>query len=140
MRAVAVGREEKCEARQFWLRTLLAIGILWGFLPFVMAPFITRGPSDTYFDVSVSVINSLTMLPASVLAFWRRRAACVWLSVNGVLLGAGLAEYLMRMHQFHAGMILQVAGPIVYAILLDVFELQGWPPALNRRSAGARRG
>ena len=128
--------DEKFARRQFWLRTLLVIGLLWGFLPFITAPFITRGPGDTYFDVFASVLNSLTILPACALAFWHRRIACVWLSINAVTIGAALAGFILRTHRSDAWMIAQVAGPIVFALLLDFFEVRRWPPAVNPRKAG----
>jgi len=125
--------DEKFARRQFWLRTLLVIGLLWGFLPFITAPFITRGPGDTYFDVFASVINSITILPACALAFWHRRIACVWLSVNAVLIGAALLTFILHTHHSNAWMIAQVAGPIAFALLLDFFEVRHWPPAVNPR-------
>jgi len=131
--------DENFERRQFLLRTLLVIGLLWGFLPFITVPFITRGANDTYFDVCASVVNSLTILPASALAFWHRRIACVWLSVNGAMLAVALVNFLLRTHQYHAGMIAQVAGPIALALCLDIMEARGWPPAVNRRTVNPRR-
>jgi len=125
--------DETFAKRQFWLRSLLVIGMLWGFLPFITAPFITRGPGDTYFDVFASVLNSLTILPACALAFWHRRIACVWLSINAVTIGAALLTFILHTHQFNAWMIAQVAGPIVFALALDVFEARRWPPAVNPR-------
>lgn len=133
----AVAVDQKTEMRRFWLRTLLVVGILWGFMPFVLAPFITKGPSDTYFDIVASIVNSLTILPACTLAFWHRRIACVWLSVNAVIIGVALATFIHRTGKFEAMMIVEVIGPILIALLLDVLEAQRWPPALEKRKAKA---
>lgn len=132
--------DEKAQGRQFWLRVFLVMGILWGFLPFVMAPFITKGPNDTYFDIVASVLNSVTILPACALAFWHRRIACLWLSVNAVVIGTALVSYIGRTGKHDSMMIFEVCGPIVIALLVDVLELLRWPPAVvaRRRSPKAR--
>jgi hypothetical protein len=124
---------EKARTRQFWLRTFLVIGLLWGFLPFVTVPFITKGPSDTYYDIFASVLNSLTVLPACALAFWRRRIACVWLSLNAVVLSIALAGFIRRTGKFDRMMIAEVAGPVLFALFLDFVEARRWPAAVEKR-------
>lgn len=126
----AVSTDERIRTRQFWLRTLLVLGVLWGFLPFVMAPFITKGPGNTYYDIFASVFNSLTILPACTLAFWHRRTACVWLSVNAVVLSIALATFIRRTGTVDKMMIAEVAGPVLFALCLDFVEARGWPPAI----------
>ena len=136
----AIWTDDQARMRQFWLRTFLVIGVLWGFLPFVMAPFITRGVHDTTYDIAASVLNSLTILPACALAFWRRRIACIWLSVNAVVLAGALAEFIQRTRKLDSTMIAEVAGPILFAVCLDFVEARRWPAAVERRSAKVRRG
>ncbi len=131
---------EQSQMRQFWVRVLLTVGILWGFLPFVMAPFITKGAGFTDFDVFASVLNSLTVLPASTLAFWHRRISCVWLSVNAVVLPIALATYMERTGRVNALMIVEVAGPVLIAVCLDVVEALGWPAAKGTRAAKVQQG
>lgn len=116
------------------------MGMLWGFLPFIMAPFISRGAYDSSFDILASVLNSLTVLPASALAFWYRRIACVWLSVNAVVLATALGTYLRRTGRFDGLMMAEVAGPVLMAICLDVMEARHWPAARETRTAKALRG
>ncbi len=53
---------ERLVLRQFWLRVLLALGILWGTGIFIMVPLVFRGADDTSFDVFASVFNGLTIL------------------------------------------------------------------------------
>jgi hypothetical protein len=130
--------EQKSRNRQFWLRVLLTVGILWGFLPFVMAPFITRGANDTSYDIFASILNSLTILPACALAFWHRRIACVWLSGNAVVLAIALATFIQRTGKFDSMMIAEVAGPVLFALLLDFVEARRWPPAVEKRPAKVR--
>jgi hypothetical protein len=128
----AVSTEDRLRMRQFWLRTFLVVGILWGFLPFVTAPFITKGPSDTYYDIFASVLNSLTVLPACALAFWHRRIACVWLSLNAVVLSVALATFIQRTSTIDKVMIAEVAGPVLFALCLDFMEARRWPPAIAK--------
>lgn len=131
--------DEKARTRQFWLRALLVAGMLWGFLPFVTAPFITRGANDTGFDIFASALNSLTLLPACALAFWHRRVACFWLSVNAVALAIALATFIQRTRKVGAMMIAEVAGPIFFALCLDFIEARRWPPAVEKPPARAPR-
>ena len=130
--------DDQARTRQFWLRTVLVVGILWGFLPFVMAPFITKGAHDTTYDIVASVLNSLTILPACALAFWHRRIACIWLSVNAVVLAGALAGFIQRTRKPDWTMIAEVAGPVLFALCLDYAEARRWPAAVERRSATAR--
>lgn len=134
----AVWTDQRAQTRQFWLRTLLVIGILWGFLPFVMTPFITKGVYDTYFDIFASVLNSLTILPACALAFWHRRVACVWMSLNAVVLAVALGTFLQRTHRFDSMMIAEVVGPVLLALCLDLVEARRWPAALEKNPAKVR--
>src|SRR5579863_2826483 len=110
--------DENARGRQFWLRVFLVIGMLWGFLPLIMAPFITKGRYDTTFDILASILNSLTILPACVLAFWHRRVSCVWLSINGALLAIALVTFIRRTGQVDAMTTIEVAGSVLIALCL----------------------
>ena len=129
----SVATEEQIRSQRFMQRALLAVGILWGFMPFVLAPFITKGPSDSTFDVFASVLNSLTLLPACVLAYWQRRIACAWLSINAVVIAVALARFLLRTGQFEVWMIVQVVGSVGFAVWLDVVEASHWPAPLEKK-------
>ena len=133
----AITRDETMRLRQFWQRAILTIGILCGFMPFVLAPFIRKGPSDTYFDIIASIFNSLTLLPACTLAFWHRRAASVWLTINAVVIALALASFILRTRQIEVWMIVQVAGSVGFAVWLDAVEALRWPPPLDRKKAKA---
>lgn len=135
----ALWTDDKARTRQYWLRTLLVIGILWGFLPFIMAPFISRGAHDSTYDIVASILNSLTILPACALAFWHRRIACVWLSVNAVVLAGALADFILRTRKLDSTMIAEVVGPVLFAVCLDYVEAMRWPAAVDKHSAKARR-
>jgi len=117
--------------RQLWLRLLLALGIMWGFIPLITVLFIFRGAEDTTFDILAAVLNSLTILPACVLAFWHRRLACIWLTVNAAILLAAFASFANRTHIYGKGGVVGLAGSVFLAICLDLAELKRWPGALD---------
>jgi hypothetical protein len=119
--------------RQFWLRILLAFGIFWGTMPLITVPFIFRGINDSTFDVLAAVCNSLTILPACVLAFWHRRVACIWLSVNGAIIVIALATSVRPFRDHAFGTLVGLAVPVLIAMCLDFMEMRRWPDALDRK-------
>ena len=123
--------DNQSKLRQFYLRFVLAIGIIWGTMPLIMTPFIFRGREDTTFDVLAVVLNSLTVLPASILAFWHRRVACIWLTVNALLLSSAMGSWMLKTH-FEIGAIIGCGGSVALAIFLDVAEMRCWPSALDQ--------
>jgi hypothetical protein len=126
-------------SRQFWVRIVLALGIFWGIIPLITVPFVTRGMNDSALDVIAPVFSSLTILPASILGFWHRRVACVWLSANAALLLPVAVSVMRRNHLYDLGTILSVAVPVLIAILLDTTEIGRWPGALDRPVISALR-
>jgi hypothetical protein len=124
--------DERSRLRQFWLRVLLVLGILWGTVPLITVPFVFRGANDSTFDVLAAVCNGLTILPACILAFWHRRMACIWLTVNGAMLALAVALSARRIHECDLGVIVGIAVPVFIAICLDFMEAQHWPGALDQ--------
>ena len=125
---------EQERVRQLWLRTLLVIGLVWGLTPLITLPFITRGMNDSTLDVWAAISNGLTLLPASVLAFYHRRLACIWLSVNGALVVTSMSTYVLRTHSHPVASMIGAGVSAAVAVSLDVMEVQGWPEALDRRT------
>lgn len=115
--------------RQLWLRLLLALGIMWGFVPLITVMFVFRGAKDSTFDAFATVFNSLTILPACILAFWHRRTACVWLTINGAFLVGAFAP---RVRELDKGAVVTLMGSVLIAICLDFTELKHWPSPLDR--------
>jgi hypothetical protein len=124
--------EERLRLRQFWLRVLLALGMLWGTMPLITAPLVFRGANDTSFDVFAGVFNGLTILPACALAFWHRRVACIWLSVNAATVVIAMSSSMGRTREFPLGAMIGVAVSVFVALCLDYMELWRWPSALER--------
>ncbi|MGA1984159.1 MAG: hypothetical protein ABSG84_17050 [Acidobacteriaceae bacterium] len=121
--------ELKSLDQQLWLRLLLALGIIWGFIPLIMLPFFFRGGNDTSLTVFAGIFNALTILPACVLALWHRRPACIWLTLNGSLLAIAFAQ---KLRELEPGTIAFLIGAMLIAICLDFMEIRHWPGALNR--------
>ncbi len=124
--------EEKKRMRQFWLRVLLVLGMLWGGMPFITTPLIFRGPSGPGFDVFAAVFNGLTVLPACALAFWHRRGACIWLSLNAASVAVAVTLTMTRTRHVDLVALVGAAGPVLLALILDYMELLRWPTALER--------
>jgi uncharacterized membrane protein len=105
---------------------------MWGIIPLISLPFISRGARDSTLDIWAVVVNSLTIFPACVLAFWHRRPACVWLTINAGLVVTSMTFYVLRTHQYRVGSIIGTVVSLLLAVLLDMAEVRRWPGALDR--------
>jgi hypothetical protein len=120
---------DKSSLERFWLRVLLLGGLVWGVIPLITLPFITRGLQESSFDVWAVIVNGLTVTPASVLAFWHRRLACIWLTINGALVVTAVGSYVLRTQEYRVGAIAGASVSALYAIALDLVELRKWATA-----------
>jgi hypothetical protein len=123
--------DQKALIKRFNLRCLLLAGMLLGGMPFIMTPLVLKGMTAGFPNHFAAVFNGLTVLPASALAFWHRRIACIWLSINAAILivgGIGLAHAAW---QFDLAALLGPSCSIVLAFTLDLIELRRWPNALR---------
>ena len=123
--------DQRSRLRQFWLRFLLALGILWVTIPLITVPFVFRGANDSTFDVLTAVCNGLTILPACVLAFWHRRMASIWLTVNGAMIMIAVLSSARPIRAYDPGEIIGILVPVLIAICLDFIEARRWPGALD---------
>jgi hypothetical protein len=123
--------DEKALLRRFNLRCLLVAGMLLGGMPFITAPLVLAGMSAGYPNLAGAVFNGLTVLPAAALAFWHRRAACFWLTVNAGVLVVCWAWAMHKGRPFDLVGVLETCGSIALAVCLDWMELRGWPTALG---------
>lgn len=124
--------DSQVRLRQFYVRVLLLAGMLWGGMPFITAPFFTSGSSNTPLALMAAVFCSVSLLPACGLAFWHRRIACVWLTLNALALIVLLVVSMRSGQAFNFGVTIGVAGSIALAVALDVMEWQRWPGALRK--------
>jgi len=102
---------------------------MWGVIPLISTPFIVRGYGDSSFDDWAVVVNSLTITPASALAFWHRRIACYWLTINGALVMISMCSYVLRTQDYRVGALVGAGVSVLYALTLDVIEIRHWPAA-----------
>lgn len=124
--------DAKSVDRQFWLRFMLVIGMLLGTMPMIDLPLIVPHWTGSAFGLFATIFSAATVLPACAMAFWRRRIACVWLTINGVILIAAEAVAAPRPHGVGTGELVSVAVPILIACVLSYTEIRRWPGALER--------
>lgn len=120
--------------QQFYMRTVLAVGVLWGayLLVQLLVFALSHGSTASFLTKSAFVVNCLTVAPACTLAFWRRRAAFVWLVLDAILIAAAAVVYTLRTHLFGPDLVGGAAGSILLAVFLLVTENRRWPGALTR--------
>ena len=131
--------EEREDLRRFWGRVVFALGMGVGMLPFAAPPgaISTLGQHDAILEVVALIAFSVTVLPASVLAFWHRRAASLWL----LLVGVGTATLvIVEQHSLAATRGIApdyysdylFVGPLGLALFGILTEWKGWPRLLER--------
>jgi hypothetical protein len=120
--------------QQFWQRCLAALGIMWGLIPLITLPFMFTGLDAPRLGVFAVVFNSLTLLPVCVLVLWHRFIACVWMTVNALLIAIALPHDAIRNHHnYGVGIIIGAVVPVLLAIFFDIAEIRNWPPAIERK-------
>lgn len=130
--AIEMETDEKSRLRQYWLRVLLVIGLLWGTMPPITIAFVILGWQGSQFVLFALIFNAATVLAACALAFWHRRTACVWLTINALLNAAALAMCVRQPNLLDMPDIAALAGPVVIAAILDYMEIKRWPGALEK--------
>ena len=124
--------DQKSRLQQFYLRSLLVAGMLWGGMPFVTGPLVAQGTGQSHFAIAAALFGSFTILPASALAFWHRRTACVWLTANAVIILAVWGDSLRAGHLINVTESIGIAGSVALAVSLDFMEFRRWPGALQK--------
>lgn len=126
--------DEQTRMQQFYVRTVLTVGLLWGaFLLVQLLVFaLTPGSKGSLLDSLSVVVNCLSVFPACVVGFWHRRAACAWLLANGAFIAVTTTRFTLHSQQYDWGLILSVLFSIALAMTLAVIEVLKWPGALAR--------
>jgi hypothetical protein len=124
--------DQSSRLQQFYLRSLLVAGMLWGGMPFVTGPLVAQGSGQSHFAIAAALFSSFTILPACALAFWHRRSACVWLTLNAAAIIAVWLDSLRSGHVINFTESVGILGSVALALTLDFMELRHWPGALEK--------
>lgn len=139
-----ISQEEKEDLRRFWGRVVFAVGMLAGMCPMAVPPLAisSLGQHTARLEVLALIAFSVTVLPASILAFWHRREATAWLLLAGV---AAAVLVLTEQHVLGARGIAPDYGsdylfliPLALGIFGMVTGSMGWPPLLDPRRPSRR--
>lgn len=123
--------------QQFNLRVLLVIGLLWGgaLLVQLLVYLMTGAGQPPSLASRAFVVNCLTVGPACLLAFWFRRAACLWIALDAILAAAAALHAAPGAPTYGPILIVSPIVPILLAAALIFIELRRWPPALTRNKS-----
>lgn len=133
-----ISEEEKEDLRRFWGRVVFAVGMLAGMFPMAVPPLAVSnlGEHTARLEVLALVAFLVSVLPASILAFWHRREATAWLLLAGV---AAMALVLTEQHVLAGRGTAPDYGsdylfliPLALGIFGIVTEWMGWPSPLLR--------
>ncbi len=121
--------------RQFWSRLVFFLGMLWGFIPFIslLKVVFTIGPNDMASNVLAEVLNSLTILPASVVVFWRRKLASWWFLADAALILYAVLRRVPNGWHDRWLAVMVIAVPLFLGCFGLFTEKLGWPPLLDRK-------
>ncbi len=136
----AIGEEERQDLQRFWGRVAFVLGMGAGLFPLAVPPLAVSslGEHTAMLEVLALIVFSVSVLPASVLAFWHRREAAAWLLLAGV---AAAALMLTEQHVLAARGIASDYGsdylfvlPLALGLFGILTEWKSWPPLLERRA------
>ena len=121
-------------SRQFNLRVLLVIGLLWGgaLLVQLLVYLMTGASPSPSLASRAFVVNCLTVGPACLLAFWFRRTACAWMLLDAILAAFAALHATPGAPTYGPIVVVSPIVPILLAVALIFIELRRWPAALTR--------
>ena len=123
--------EDREKLRRFYQRWILGFGIAWGIQLLITLPFVVGGERDFGLRIDAVILNGITLSPASVLAFWHRRLASVWLTGNAGLLIVAILHDPFRARALSPAALIGILVPVALASAVTIMELQHWPSALT---------
>jgi hypothetical protein len=115
--------------------------MLWGFIPLISLPGLvfTIGSNDMTSNILAEVLNGLTILPASVMVFWRRKLASWWLIADAVVIFYAVLRQVPSGRHDRWIAVMVIAVPLFLGCFGLFTEKLGWPPLLDRREAHRAR-
>jgi hypothetical protein len=124
---------DKEKQQRLWSRLIFFLGMLWGLAPFISLPFmmLMTGNNRPTSEVFASAFNGITVLPASVLAFRKRKIASWWLIADAVVTASATLEHPSNGH--FLGSLLGIAAPLALGSFGLFSERHDWPPLLDSK-------
>jgi hypothetical protein len=124
------------DLRRFWSRLVYFLGMMVGLIPLITLPahlFVisTTNPAS----VAVArVMNAMTVLPASALAYWHRKLAAWWLVLDAAVCVFAGIEHPAKGTENWVLLILAVGIPLFlggFGVITGCWA--GWPPLLEKK-------
>lgn len=121
------------DLRRFWSRLVYFVGMLAGFLPLITAPvsFLSISGASPAILVFAQVLNAVTVLPASALAYWKRRAASIWLVADAAIGIFAVIQHAPKGTSNWVEYGLAIGIPLFLGGFGLITEWMGWVPLLE---------
>lgn len=113
-------------------RMILGIAMILGFMPLIGIPFVALGGSGTTLAQASMVLCGFTLLPASLLAFWLRRAALCWFALNASVVSAAAVFGGLVGPGRYDNAFFYLALPLFLFFFFTCAELFHWPAVLAK--------
>ena len=115
-------------------RAVFGAGVVFGLLPLLSTPLLFLGGSgSTPFADGTLLLICLSVMPASLLAFWFRSAAALWLGITALASGVALLFGRLYVPDHGDTSLVFAVSSMVMGSFAALAELRRWPPALQRR-------
>lgn len=123
------------DLRRFWSRLVYFLGLMMGLIPLITLPahlFVITATNPASVAVA-RVVNAMTVLPASTLAYWQRRLAAWWLLADAAVCGFAGFEHPAKGAENWVLLFLAVGIPLFLGGFGVVTGWAGWPPLLEKK-------
>lgn len=114
-------------------RILFSLGILWGVIPMVSLPMIVFGigSNESGDLILAGLFNGMTVLPASVLAFWKRKTASWWLIADAFAMAMVGSVHFSNPAIGGPALAMTILAPAILGGFGLFCEKKQWPPLLD---------
>jgi hypothetical protein len=121
------------ERKRLWSRIIFLLGMLWGVIPLISLPMILFAISSPQpGDLTLAgLVNGMTILPASALAFWKRRLASWWLIADAFVVAMVGSNHLSNYAMHGSELIMGVLVPALLGGFGLFSEKERWPTLLD---------
>lgn len=129
------------DLRRFWSRLVYFCGMMVGLIPLITLPahlFVITGSNPASVAIA-RVVNAMTVLPASALAFKMRTLAAWWLVVDAAICTFAGIEHPAKGTENWVLLILAIGIPLFLGGFGVITGWAGWPPLLEKKPKAAGR-